>query len=255
MGTDTQTEKYKALYELSKEVLKEDDDRNKLIEDKAAKYFPGLVVMFGGYGFFAKWTIDTLFPLHSILDVIFLIDLTLITFLLLISSYLIFAILNQREFLVRPIDIDLFDNEELDAIYRALSELNRSMLLKNRCNTNNKSNLLWWVHWLIVVAIILFSALLPLYYIHSVEQRSVKSDNQKEIGMSKEKDKNPPFSDVSIEDVGKPGMQEEKDKNVQQGQTNGEPNPKAGIPWTKTDPQKPDKLMKNEADERKEEGK
>lgn len=168
------TEKYKVLYELSKEVLKEDDDRNKLIEDKAAKYFPGLVVMFGGFGFFAKWTLDILFPPRSLLDDILLLVIALITVLLLTASYLIFAVLNQRRFLTRPVDVEFFDNNnELAAIYRSLSEENRSALLANRCNTDKKSNLLSWAHRAILVAITLFTALLVLYFFHSVEPRSI----------------------------------------------------------------------------------
>lgn len=160
-------EKYKELYLLSKEILQEEDKRNSYIEAKAGRYVTSLIILFGGLGFFGKWVIKELFPICSIFETIITVLLIATAATIFFGVIIIYLILKQKDYLVRNVDVEFFDKNDLPTVYRELAIENRNATKINRDVNNIKSKLLGKVHLLTLASMVMFLLLVTLFAIYS----------------------------------------------------------------------------------------
>jgi hypothetical protein len=138
-------EKYKELYELSKEVLAEELDRFNRIDEKASKYLTVLTFLIGIYGFFCNWIITVLLPPTSKLDWLLLLIGGGVFIAVCVSWALIFLALRQRVVIKIPLDdevLKFFRENRLIDIYYTLAKGNKDALKENREVTDRKARIL-----------------------------------------------------------------------------------------------------------------
>jgi hypothetical protein len=163
-------EKYKELYNLSKEVLNEELSRFARIDDKAAKYLSILTLVAGVSGFFGKWLIDNLIPPKTTTEWALVILGAFLFIMIFVSWFLIFNVLRIHTIVKMPLDaetIDFFDNNELIDIYYALAKGNKDALAENRKITNQKSQRLYRGYVSIIISGIILALFLAIFVIHS----------------------------------------------------------------------------------------
>src|SRR5208283_5521963 len=96
-------EKYKELYNLSKEVLNEELSRFTRIDDKAVKYLSVLTLVAGISGFFGKWIIDNLIPPKTGTEWALVILAFLLFIMIFVSWSLIFNVLRLHNITKMPL--------------------------------------------------------------------------------------------------------------------------------------------------------
>lgn len=163
-------EKYKELYNLSKEVLNEELSRFSRIDDKATKYLSILTLVAGVSGFFGKWLIDNLIPPKTTTEWELVILGALLFIMIFVSWFLIFNVLRIHTIIKMPLDaetIDFFDNNELIDIYYALAKGNKDALEENRKITNQKSRRLYHEYISIIINGIILILFLTIFVVHS----------------------------------------------------------------------------------------
>jgi len=184
-------EKYRELYELSKDILGEEDRRISLIEDKANKYVQSVSIMIGGFAFFANSALSQLSKASDqILSLLILSATGAELALLAITIYFLMKILKPRGYKVRTIDIDFFDKNDLPAIYRASSVMNREALDANRTSNNSKAKYLSYCHRLIIAAMAVFIPIIILYTLLTFRYNQ-SSPKNKEAQMNQQQKENP----------------------------------------------------------------
>ncbi|MDQ1351993.1 MAG: hypothetical protein QG657_2299 [Acidobacteriota bacterium] len=171
---DEQITKYKELYALSVDVLREEDLRHMNIENKASRYWPVITALFGGFAYFSEKLISTLFPLNSYYKFYVTTLLIILLTSIVTASYFFVTIQKQQNYQTRPVDIEFFDNNELPAIYRTLAEKNSDAVKANRKINNAKSAKLHWGHILVILA---FSVLFLLFINHVWNQTNCHLGN------------------------------------------------------------------------------
>lgn len=163
-------DKYKELYDLSLEVLKEEQDRFNRIDEKASKYFAVVTFLLGVFGFIGKLLIDKARPPFSTIEW-WLICLSLFILILLAASFFTtFNVLRIQRLKVLPLTIEtleFFNNNRLIDIYYTLSKGNEGALRENREVTNYKAKMLSIGYILINITIILL-LLFSICYIISI---------------------------------------------------------------------------------------
>jgi len=163
-------EKYKELYNLSKEVLREEQDRFNRIDEKASRYFPVLTLSAGASGFFGKWMIDNLIPPGTVLGWFLVATGALLFFSIFVSWSLIFSVFRMHQVEKIPLNsemIEFFDDNRLLDIYYALSRGNKTALENNRKTTDRKSRMLYLGYKAIIVSGFLLLMFLSLFLVHT----------------------------------------------------------------------------------------
>lgn len=190
-------EKYKELYDLSKEVLNEELNRFTRIDDKAAKYLSVLTLVAGAATFFGKWLIDNLMPPKTALEWILIIVAFLLCVMIFISWCMIFNVLKLHDVTKIPLNdetIKFFDDNELVNIYYALAKGNKEALAKNRITTDLKSKQLYMGYNAIIacgLCLVLFLSFFIAYkwnpQVTKLERSQImsKEGNQKPQGSEK----------------------------------------------------------------------
>jgi hypothetical protein len=163
-------EKYKELYNLSKEVLNEELSRFDKIDDKAAKYLSILTLIAGVAGFFGKWLIDNFIPPKTIAEWALVILGAFLFIMLFLSWFLIFNVLRIHALVKMPLDaetIAFFDNNKLIDIYYALAKGNKDALAENRRTTDLKSRRLYHGYVSMIISGITLALFLSIFVVHS----------------------------------------------------------------------------------------
>jgi hypothetical protein len=200
-------EKYEELYNLSKEVLKEEEARFNRIDEKASKYFPVLTLMAGASGFFGKWMIDNLIPPETTLGW-FLVTTGVLLFLSVFVSWsLIFSVFRMHQVEKIPLNsemIEFFNNNELLDIYYALTRGNKSALENNRKTTDRKSKILSHGYRAMIISGLLLILFLSLFVIHRWNKPMVIKKTEGRLIMSVKENENPTSQDVEKPSTKKP---------------------------------------------------
>lgn len=159
-------EKYRELYNLSKEILNQEQDRFNGIEEKASKYLTVLTLLVGASGFFGKWIISDLIPPRNKLEWALVGLGLMLVFSIIVSWFVVFNALRIRKIKTIPLDIQFFDDNELLNIFYALARGNKEALDENRKTTNRKSRMLDIGYYMMIVAmsfLIVFTSLFGFY--------------------------------------------------------------------------------------------
>ena len=162
-------DKYKELYDLSKEIFNAERDRLYSIEHKAAQYLSALTLLLGVAGFFVKWIVEHFIPPQSRL-VWLLFCLAIAILLCLVAAwFFVFSVLRVQKLRVIPLDakmIKFFDNNKPIDIYYQLSVKMAEELEKNWEVTGRKSKRLnrgYMLMCISVLLLVIFSVIFGVY--------------------------------------------------------------------------------------------
>jgi len=187
-------EKYKELYELSKEVLKEELSRFVRVDDKAAKYLSVLTLVAGGAAYFGKWVIDNLIPPKTVLEWALVIIAAFLCATIFVSWCLIFNTLRLHNLTKPPLNdetIKFFDENKMIDIYYALAKGNSNAIKANRNTTDRKSKRLYYGYNVIIVSGFILVAFLSLFVIHSWNNPKTVKQDERSLSMTKVKKDKP----------------------------------------------------------------
>jgi hypothetical protein len=173
-------EKYKELFNLSKEILNEELNRYRSLEEKASKYISALTVLIGIYAFFVSQLFPRLFPPQEILDwllgaILFLLFISIIT-----SWFFIFKILRVSYLSKTPLTIEFFDEHRLVDIYYAIARTNHKALIENRKTNDYKSKLLgqgYQAMRITMILTIIFFFMFAFYACKNTKDKYIKNDS------------------------------------------------------------------------------
>jgi hypothetical protein len=143
-------DKYKELYQSSKEVLNQERNRFKDIDDKAAKYLTIFTFFLGAAGYIGTWVVGNVLHPKTCTDCLLLITgiaLIVSTSVSWLASFLILRIETTMEI---PIDIKFFDENRILDIYYALARGIEDAFKKNKIVTDKKTRFLRVAHWFIL---------------------------------------------------------------------------------------------------------
>lgn len=195
--------KYKELFEYSKEVYNEELSRFFRIDEKASKYLSILTLLLGGFGYFGIWVLDNMLPPKNFIEWLLLINLILLFLSLIIAWYYNFSALKLHSLIKLPLDsetIEFFNNNEQIDIYFALSKELANTNIKNKNETDKKSKNLFRNYVFIIISVGLlttFTIFFSIYkwnnnYHKKVEvQMSEENNTSKQESNSDEKEKKP----------------------------------------------------------------
>lgn len=138
--------KYEELYNLSKEVLNQENNRYRSLDQKASRYLTALTFIVGIYGFFVSRLLPQLLLPNSFIDWLLVIILILLFFFIILSWFFLFAILRTSSLATTPLNIKFFVDHKLVDIYYSLTKTNEIALLKNSKRNNRKSKFLKWAY-------------------------------------------------------------------------------------------------------------
>jgi hypothetical protein len=168
---EMEIDKYKELYNLSLEVLKEEQDRFNRIDEKASKYFAVITFLLGAFGFFGKIIIDKARPPFSNFEWVLIILAFIILLLLAASFFIIFTVLRIQRLKVLPLTLEMlefFNDNRLIDIYFALSKGNEEAVRENLEVTKYKANMLNIGYILINITVILLLSFSIFYIIYMI---------------------------------------------------------------------------------------
>lgn len=160
-------EKYKELYQLSKEVFNQERNRFKDIDEKAARYLTVLTFVLGAAGYIGNWMVGNVLHPTTCKDCLLLltgITLVVCTFVSWLVSFLVLRIQTTAEI---PIAVKFFDENRLVDIYHALARGMDDAFKKNKDVTDEKARWLRMAHPLIITTGSLFFVFALLYGIRS----------------------------------------------------------------------------------------
>lgn len=123
-GVELELEKYKELYDLSREAAAQAEARFDAIETKASVYLSVLTVLVGTAGFFAKWAADQLLPPSGTLNWVLVVLAAAPVLAVAIAWLFVLRALRVHRIRVLPLSpgiIDFFDRNRLIDIYYALA--------------------------------------------------------------------------------------------------------------------------------------
>ena len=202
-------EKYKELYELSKEVLKEELNRFARIDEKAAKYLSILTLVAGAAAYFGKWVIDNLIPPKTAMEWVLVIVAAILCAAIFVSWFLVFNSLRLHNVTKPPLNdevIKFFDDNEMTDIYYALTKGNKEALIVNRDITNRKSKRLYHGYNAIITSGFVLVAFLCLFVLHSYNNSKNLRKEERSIAMTKPKDEKPQGSEKPPSDKPNPNI-------------------------------------------------
>lgn len=192
-------EKYKELYELSKQVLEEELNRFTRIDDKAAKYLSALTLVAGAAAYFGKWVIDNLIPPKTFLELVLVIIAASLCAAIFVSWFLIFNTLRLHNLTKPPLNdetIKFFDDNIMIDIYYALTKGNRDALKVNRDTTDGKSRRLYRGYNAMIFSVIFLVVFLTLFVAYSWNNPKILKREERSLTMTKTKDEKPQGSET-----------------------------------------------------------
>jgi len=209
-------DKYKELYDHSKDVFKEELNRFKRIDIKATQYLTVLTLLIGAAGYFGKWLIDYVIPPNTFLDWSLLLIGILILFSLIVGWYLNFVVLKLQNLLKIPLNdetIEFYSNNKLIDIYFAMSKGFKESLNHNRKITNKKAKYLAYGYKSIIVSVSFLVLFTSLFLVKKWDNNN-SINNQKENTKMSQNDKKENQTTDDTTDQSKPANEEKPDPKV-----------------------------------------
>ena len=184
-------EKYQELYILSKDVLREEINRYRSLDEKASKYLAALTILLGIYGLFISMVLKFIFPPNHFFDWFFLVFIALVLSSIVISWFIILEVLRIAYLATTPLNIDFFDNNKLIDIYYATAKTNHNALTENRKTNKRKSRFLYYGYnsmRLTMFFLVLFFAVFPLYACTKYKSNNNNIYNTRRLAMPDNQD-------------------------------------------------------------------
>lgn len=118
-------DKYKALYEYSKDQFSSESERFNRLEDKAVKYLSSITVAVGAYVLLVRWSAHKIIPPNDIVSWLAAISIAA-TFLIMVSAWsFIFRSLRLQDLKKMPIGSEIteyFKNNNKAVVYLGLAK-------------------------------------------------------------------------------------------------------------------------------------
>jgi hypothetical protein len=145
----------KELYEYSKEVFQAEKDLFDAMERKAGQYFSVFGFLLSASGVTIGLTLNRFVPPRGRLEILLFILSLLIAVGLLVTVFFVFKALRVAVFGVPPLNpemIKFFEENDLGAIHRALSDRMSNVIQANRAVVIRKGQALKRGYWSIIVS-------------------------------------------------------------------------------------------------------
>ena len=162
-------ERYKELYNYSKEVLNAERERYYSIERKAAQYLTVLTLVLGLAGLSINRTQLSFIPPQGVVETLLFVLTILIWINLLASWYAVFSVLKLAGLSIPPLDdptLKFFKEQKEIDIYYYLAQQMKESLEKNRVKVDQKARNLKLGYKLITVTVMLLGLFSVVYMIH-----------------------------------------------------------------------------------------
>lgn len=173
-------EKYKELYNLSKEAFNEELSRSHRIDQKATTYLAVLTFLLGILSFFGTRLIDSIFPPNDFLEWCLLVFCSSLLILIVFTWFVLFRVLKVHEFSKIPIDIQYFYKNELIDVYYGFSKGMNQNLSRNR-EIGDKKSLRLYKGYILIRVIVIFIAIFSFIFIgYSYKKSKSENNNQRE---------------------------------------------------------------------------
>lgn len=160
-------QKYKELYDLSREVFAEELNRSARLNEKATRYITVITFLLGVFAFFGKHILASILPPGNPLELLLTLVTAAVLVLLVITWFFAFRVLRVTWLRKIPIDADMFNNNRLIDAYYAYSRGIKEWWEFNRDKGDLKSCALNHAYDLIRVTVVLFVILCVLFTIHA----------------------------------------------------------------------------------------
>lgn len=163
-------EKYKEIYNLSKEVFDKELRRSEIIDEKASKYLTTLTLLLGIFAFFAERLINSNLSPYQCLDLIQIIICVILLFLIFATFIFVFLALKIRSLTMIDLDTDTFlKHPTLDDLYYKMSKKIENIFRDNRDRINSKARKLQTGYILTLIIVILLVTLAILFIFRSLK--------------------------------------------------------------------------------------
>jgi hypothetical protein len=159
-------EKYRELYNYSKEVLAEEQSRFARLDQKASTYLAALTLAFAIYGLIATQLLGVLAESRNAIDWVLLGLVVTIPVLFVVAWVEVFRVLKIQHVRRPPLGDKLlrfFDENRLIDIYYALARACSSALDENRAVADHKGTCLQRAYRWMRIAVVALVALLVLF--------------------------------------------------------------------------------------------
>jgi len=163
---DLELQKYKELFDLSKEVFSEELERSSRIDAKASQYLAILTFLLSVFALFGRDILDTALPPDDFLEWFLVVGSGVVIAIILLSWLFIFSALDKKEIRKIPIATEFFRTNKLVDVYYTMSRSIQENLIVNRKNTNRRLNNLTFGYKLIGAAMILLFVLFIVFVTH-----------------------------------------------------------------------------------------
>jgi hypothetical protein len=173
---ETATNKYKALYDYSTDILLKEHDRFNRADEKASKYSTIFVFLMGIFAYFEKWSFDRIVrepssyvdvPVQWPVMVVGAMGLCLSG----VGWFLANRVIMLRPYASRPLNqemFDFYDKHTLLDIYDSCARRNKTAYEENTRSTNKKYAILTATHKIMSIALTFLTVLLVLFALYSL---------------------------------------------------------------------------------------
>lgn len=134
-------DKYKELYDLSLHVFREEDNRARRLDDKAARFVTVLTAIIGVYGFFSNWVVANAVPPENTVEWFLIINYALLFITLTVAWIVMLMGLSLSKRKKIPLNegiINLFKQNRLIDIYYSFAIKLKKEHQENRATTEQK---------------------------------------------------------------------------------------------------------------------
>lgn len=167
--------KYEELYKYSKDLLKEELDRIKALDAKAAMYLSVMGILIGSFSLLGRQVFGDIIPPQSFIQWVVLAFglLTLAGFIA--AAVYLYRVVNQHEVRRLPLKKEVFNavkEHDIEKIHYSWAVRCRKAFVHNRKTSIRKSNLLKCAYYLIAISLFF---LIVFIFSSAVNQWAIKN--------------------------------------------------------------------------------
>lgn len=155
-------DKYKELYDLSKELLQAEQGRFNRVDQKASMYLGALTVLLGITAYFVKWVSENVVPPSTLLEWLLVVETGLALLVMLGAWFAVLFVLKMSGTHKIRLDdtmLQFFRKHSLVSVRWGMARRNAIGYRRNIVITNAKIRKLTWVYRLLVLLVILLTVL------------------------------------------------------------------------------------------------
>lgn len=155
-------DKYKELYDLSKEMLQAEQGRFNRVDQKASMYLGALTVLLGITGYFVKWVSENIVPPSGLLQWTLLAQTALALLLMLGAWFAVLLVLKMSGTHKTRLDESMLrffkDHRQVDVYWGMARRVTKGYRL-NIAVTDSKIRRLTWAYRFLVVLVVILASL------------------------------------------------------------------------------------------------